>query len=359
MKIPVLSLISMLLALSIQAQIVLNTSDLPSAGDVQISIKVDSSQAVTLEPGISGENVTWDFSNLLRCCNGLQNSYDTLIWILPVNTPYSSSFPLSNLAVKNDCDRIHSHVTHADEEFCNYTYTIKNNEGVILNGYYSNEVLIFDKMRFFFPLLEYGKILQEDARLVYYTSNDTVRLKYFQNVSVADGWGTLITPTGSASVLRIYTTEVIYDSTYINGIGNLSSTIDSNYYYHWYTKNLGFPVLQIVKGSLHQENQIYQEVSYAAVKTKVLGTSEQVQRNSVLVINEWGIKTVTFMLPQDISADKYFVEIFDITGKKINPPVTFFSNKIFASFDNFQAGIYLYRISDKTQTLQTGKIAVQ
>jgi hypothetical protein len=359
MKIPVISLISFLLALNINAQIVLSTSDLPSAGDVQISIKVDSLQAVTLDPGISGENVLWDFSHLLPCCNGLQNSYDTLSWILPANTPYSSSFPLSNLAYKNDCYWIHSHVTHTDEEFCNYTYTIKDNEGVLLNGYYSNEVLIFEKMRFFFPLLKYGNTLQDDARLIYYSSNDTVRVKYFQNVSVADGWGTLITPADSSSVLRIFTTEIIYDSIYVNGIGSLNSTIDSNYYYHWYAKNLGFPVLQIVKGSLHQENKFFQAVSYAAVKTNVLGTSEHIQRNSVLVINERGIKSVTFILPQDISAIKYFVEIFDITGRRINPPITFFSNKIIASFDNFPTGIYLYRISDKSQPLQTGKIAMQ
>ena len=358
MKIPVISLISFLFALNINAQIVLTTSDLPSAGDVQISIKVDSSQAVTLDPGISGENVLWDFSYLLPCCSGLQNSYDTLSWILPANTPYSSSFPLSNLAYKNDCYWIHSHITHTDEEFCNYTYTIKDNEGVLLNGYYSNAVLIFDKMRFFFPLLKFGNALQEDARLIYYTSNDTVRLKYFRNVSVADGWGTLITPTDSASVLRIYTTEVIYDSTYINGIGSLNSTNDSNYYYHWYTKNLGFPVLQISKGSLHQENLYYQKASYSKMKAKVLGTPEQVQKIPVLVINEIGNRTVTFILPDNASPRRYLIELFDLTGRKINPPISSFSNKIFTSFENFPSGIYLYRISDASQTLRTGKISI-
>ncbi|MEK6614773.1 MAG: hypothetical protein AABZ32_01480, partial [Bacteroidota bacterium] len=107
----------LLFVLSLHAQIVLNTSDLPSAGDVQISVKVDSLQALTLSSGNIGANVLWDFSNLLPCCNSLQNAYDTLKWILPSSTAYYSNFPLSNLAYKRDCYKVHSHITHKDEEY--------------------------------------------------------------------------------------------------------------------------------------------------------------------------------------------------------------------------------------------------
>jgi len=350
---------ALLLVLPLQAQIILNTNDLPSAGDVQVSVKVDSIQALTLSQGNAGTNVLWDFSNLLPCCGSLQNSYDTLKWILPSSTAYYSNFPLSNLANKRDCYIVHSHITHLDEEYCNYTYCIKNNNGVLLYGFYKTDAKTYDKMRFVFPLMQYGDTLQEDARLIYYSSVDTVKVRYIQNISVADGWGTVITPFDTASALRVQTTEIIYDSIYVNSVGNLQSTTDSNYYYHWFTKTLGFPVLQIFKSSLHQENTYYQDARYAAFKTAVLGTSELSQNFTVQVINELSCRKVVFIFPDDISVRDYFIELFDMTGRKINPQISLFANKIIVSFDNYSDGIYLYRIGNKSQTLKAGIVVVE
>lgn len=358
MKTTVIFSFTLLFALHLHAQIVLNATDLPEAGDVNVSVKVDSLQASALLPGSAGADLVWDFRNLLPCCDGLQYSYDTLTWVLPVNTPYYSDFPLSDLAYKKDCYWKHSHETHQDEEFCNYTYCIKNNDGILLNGYYKSDVKIYDKMRFFFPLLQYGETLQEDARLIYYSSVDTVKVLYFQTTSVADGWGTVITPVDSLAALRVHTTEIIYDSIYINGIGNLNSITDSNYYYHWFIKNLGFPVLQIFKSSLHQDNSYYQDASYSAIKTIILSTPDLIQNNPIQVINEWGSRTVTFTFPEDIYTRNYFVEFFDLAGRRINPQLTMLSDKIIASFNNFPGGIYLYRIRKTSLILKTGKISV-
>lgn len=358
MKQIILSLFSLVLAINLHAQILLNQSDLPSAGDVQVSVKVDSTQASTLLPGTAGSGVIWDFSNLLPCCDGIQNSYDTLTWILPVNTPYYSSFPLSDLAYMNDCYKIHSHVTHQDEVFCNYTYCIKNNYGLLLNGYYKSDAKIYSKMRFIFPLMQYGDTLQQDTRLMYYSSADTIKVMYVQTISVADGWGSIITPITTTDALRVYTTEIVYDSIYVNSIGQLQSTADSNYYYHWFTKNLGFPVLQIFKGSLHQENKYYQDASYSAAKTNLLSTLEFTPTNPINVINEWGSKTVTFVFPDNVIAQNYFIDLFDVTGRKIDPLHYISGNKIMTSLDNHPSGIYLYRIRNASQTLKTGKISV-
>lgn len=359
MKTIILSIFTLIFAINLHAQIILNTADLPVAGDVQISVKVDSVQALALLPGSSGPNVLWDFSNLLPCCKDLQNSYDTLTWITPYNTPYSLSFPNSNLAYKENCSKIHSHVTHKDEEFCNYIYCIKNNDGILLNGFYKNDVKIYDKMRFLFPLMQYGDTLQQDARLIYYTSVDTIKVKYFQNISIADGWGTIITPLNTTDALRVYTTEIIYDSMYVNNIGSIQSTSDSNFYYHWFTKNLGFPVLQIVKGSLHQENIYYQDVSYSAIKLNLLSTPEFNQNKPIQVLNVYGSRAIAFIFPEDISTQKYILELFDVTGRKINPSLSIFGNKIIALLDNYPGGIYLYKIENFSQTLKTGKLSLQ
>ncbi|HJY64600.1 MAG TPA: hypothetical protein VJ455_10625 [Ignavibacteria bacterium] len=350
---------SFFFALSLQAQIILNTNDLPSVGDVQISVKVDSIQALTLSPGNAGANMLWDFSNLQTCCGSVQNSYDTLTWILPSGTPYAANFPLSNLAYKKDCYIEHSHITHLDEEYCNYTYCIKNNNGVLLYGYYKTDAKTYDKMRFVFPLMQYGDTLLEDARLIYYSSVDTVKVRYIQNSCIADGWGTVITPLDTSAALRVQTTEIIYDSIYVNSVGSLQSTTDSNYQYHWFTKTLGFPVMQIFKSSLHQENSYYQNASYAAFKTVILSTPELYQNNTIQVINTLSGKEVIFIFPDDILVRDYSIELFDVTGRKIIPQLTLFSNKITVSFNNYSGGIYLYRIGNTSQTLQTGIVAVE
>lgn len=359
MKTRIVILFTIFFALQLHAQIVLNTDDLPSAGNIQVSVKVDSLQAETILPGDAGANMLWDFSNLMPCCNGIEFSYDTLSWILPANTPYAVDFPLSNLAYENDCYLVHSHETHLDEEFCNYTYLIKDDSGVMINGVYKFGAKPYDNMRFVFPILHYGDTLHDDARLVYYSSNDTTKVLYSQNISIADGWGTVITPVDTADAMRIFTTETIYDSMYVNSQGYLQSKTDDNFYYHWITKKLGFPVLQISKGSLHQENTFYQEVKYAFGKTEYLSTPELIKSNPIKIINEWGSRTVTFIIPEDIFNQKYFIEFFDITGRKINPSITFFNNKIVSSLENYPLGIYLYRIGNATQTLKTGKISVQ
>ena len=359
MKTAILISFIFLFAFNLRAQIVLDENDLPKAGDEQVSVKVDSMQATTLSPGNAGAGVLWDFSNLLYCCNGLQDSYDTLTWLLPANTAYYNDFPLSNLAYKKDCYKVHSHVTHTDVEYCNYDYCIKNNKGVLLYGYYKTNVKIYDKMRFVFPLMEYGDTLYNDARLIYYSEYNTVKVIYISSISVADGWGTVITPLDTTPALRVQTTEIIYDSIYVGGVGNLQSTIGSNYYFHWYVKDLGFPILQIYKSSLHQENLFYQAVSYASQKALMVNTPEISQNNTIKVINDLQGRAVIFLLPDDAVAQEYFIEMFDISGKKIYPPVNRAGKKISVSFEKFPGGVYLYRIVNSSQILKSGIFAVE
>ena len=343
----------------LQSQIVLDLNDLPKAGDVNISVKVDSVQAANLSPGNAGSDIVWDFSNLLPCCDGLQYAYDTIFWIQPVTTPYYSSFPLSDLARTTDCRWEHSHETHQDEQVCNYAYYIKNNEGVLFYGYYDSDARIYERMRYTFPLMQYGDTLKEEARLIYYSFEDTVKVLNIQSISIADAWGTVITPLDSSAALRVYTTEIIYDSLYINGTGYQSSITDNNYYYHWYIKNLGFPILQIFKSALHQDDLYFQDASYSAIKPIVLGTPDLIQNEPMKIINEWGSKIVTFLIPTDLSDQNYFIEFFDLTGRKISPQITMLSDKVIASFVSIPGGIYLYRIGNTSKTLKTGKISVQ
>lgn len=54
--------------------------------------------------------------------------------------------------------------------------------------------------------------------------------------------------------LTIYTKETVWDSIYVNGIGQQVNFQSGNYYYKWYAKDKGFPVMQINKGILEKRS---------------------------------------------------------------------------------------------------------
>src|SRR4051812_5433102 len=54
----------------------------------------------TSNPGSSGTNQTWNFSNL----NIDTNSAQTTIYVNPATTPYAANFPTANLAGKQGVD---------------------------------------------------------------------------------------------------------------------------------------------------------------------------------------------------------------------------------------------------------------
>lgn len=243
-------------------QLVLDNTDLPMINDVQVTTIVDSNMAITLYPGSSGANILWDFSSLIFCCD----DYKNYRWTNPQLTVNSAFFPESNIALKTQCYLYHDWTTHIITEMCdNRDYYIKDTTGLKYYGSdfpYSHK---FSSFRFLFPLLKYGQSKTNSCRIVIQQSPDSVLITNIIDSIKADGWGTIITPVGTYNALRIYTKEIVWDSLYVNGVGTLIKYMPDNYYYKWYTKGLGFPVLQISKGIL-EKNPDYQIVRASKYK---------------------------------------------------------------------------------------------
>ena len=89
-----LSCMFLFLASFLQAQPILNNSVFPSIGVV---VKTTVGDTTRVDPGISGSNQIWDFSNLKP--SKTSGSYD-LNYISPVGTPGARIFPGANLVAK-------------------------------------------------------------------------------------------------------------------------------------------------------------------------------------------------------------------------------------------------------------------
>lgn len=337
----------------LNAQIVLNNNDLPKTGDAQISIMVDSIQSINILPGEKGGNVFWDFSSL----SGKES--DVQKWISANSATNYSKFPLSILAINKACTKVHSHVTHTDIETCKNDFYIKNDDGLFYYGSDIQGISKYSIPRPVFPVLKYGDSIKNESRLIYYSSGYTEKVLHVTGYSKADAWGTIKTPAGTVATIRIFTSETVYDSIYTDGSAILRSKTEGNYYYNWYTRELGFPVLQISKGVLNQ-NINYQTVEYAAKLTSVVTGIEEVSENRKLVTvypNPFNDKA-TLKIHPDFNGEKYTLLIFDIYGRIILKKENNMESEVVIERRNMEQGTYFYQLLNKGINIK-GKFAVQ
>ena len=337
----------------VNAQISLNSSDLPKAGDAQASVKLDSVQAASVLPGEKGENVFWDFSYLSGKEADAQN------WVNATTSTNYSKFPLAVLAINKACTKTHSHVTHTDIETCKNDFYIKNGSGLL---YYGSDVQGISKYsipRNIFPVLKYGDSIQNESRLIYYSAGYTQKVLHVKGYSKADAWGTIKTPAGTVSAIRIFTSETVYDSIYSDGSALLKSKTEGNYYYNWYTKELGFPVLQISKGALSQ-NSNYQTVEYAAKLASITTGIEEVPRNKILATvypNPFNDKA-TLKFDSGFNAQRYTLSIVDIYGRIVFTQENNTGSEMVIERRNMKQGTYFYQLLSRDFNIK-GKFAIQ
>ncbi|MCK4288913.1 MAG: T9SS type A sorting domain-containing protein [Bacteroidales bacterium] len=327
-------------------QIVLDQTDLPQIGDVQNMLQVDSAQGVGLSPGASGENVIWNFSSLIT-----GNSEDTTYYENPSVTLYGSSFPTSNIASKR---------WDSQENCYQYDYFIKGSSGMKWLGFgacWNTPPEIFISGNFLlFPLLTYSNSVNHSGRAVFDSiSPNTYNVIYFTHISTADAWGTITTPSGTAQTIRIYSTETAYDSSYVSGVGT-QNNVTTGYYYKWYEKDLGWPVLEIGKGIFSNVDDNIQYAEYAA--SLVSGINSIAYSDNSLSIYP-NPNNGVFSIALQNTVAKSEVEIYNVHGEKvyaISNVKRITSNEI--DLSKFPKGIYFVKIYDGDE-IYTEKVVIQ
>ena len=345
MKIILLLLIFFTFNISLYCQIILDQNDLPAPGDVQLSYRVDSIQGLTLFPGDSGANVFWDFGMLNFWGGSPTSSLDSVRWIFPDSI---QTFPLADIALKSNCYWVHDWITHVIKEICYRDYYIEDSTGLIY--YASNYPYAYNlyNYRTTFPILQYGQTKIDSSRIVIQKSTDSVLVTNIIDTNIADSWGELNTLIDVYPVVRIHTTETVWDSLYVNGIGELINYTPDNYYYKWYTKGLGFPVMQINKGILEKRSD-YQIARFAYMKRNDAGINNLFNdKNDFNIVpnpfnNEAKINIESINNEKNIS-----MFIYDVTGRQILIIKNISSDNNTIKRNELPDGIYSYKIiSDK------------
>ncbi|MCX6291930.1 MAG: T9SS type A sorting domain-containing protein [Bacteroidetes bacterium] len=232
----------LLQSLSSQAQITIASGDLPAAND---TFRVSIGQAFTgMDPALTGANYTWDYSQLTSA----SQTTDTFVSILSTGL-YAFAFFGSSYALKSNTAPVNLGALTIDYQYDFFKKTsssyVETGMGANLNGFPLPIVFNPKDTIYRLPLHYNNTGICSSAFAVtvpslgYYGGHKT-------RIDTVDGWGTLTTPFGTFSALRIKSMISETDSIHIDtfNIGfNIPRPVVTEY--KWLGNGQGMPILQI------------------------------------------------------------------------------------------------------------------
>lgn len=242
------TLLLLLMAIGIQAQPTITMNDMPAVGD---TIRFRSTLlGMGIDYQQTGTNFTWDFSSLSGSTVGadtfLSVSSTNLVYQLAFNLPFdpnkanlASPQPditfIPNLPLTNIVNFYRK--ATASYGFWGFGASVA---GVPIPIKFNAQDILYK-----FPL---SATSVPDSTGVSF-SQGIPGLGYLsiqkKRVNIVDGWGTMITPAGSYSTLRVKSTVQETDSIYIDSL-NMGFAIPHNYIeYKWLTNGKGLPVMKV------------------------------------------------------------------------------------------------------------------
>lgn len=349
MKRILFTLLGMLVFSLTQAQITINSTDVPSAGDIVLQAH-DNNPDPSVQPGDAGANVMWDLSGLT------DDTEDSIYFMNPANTPYGDEFPMANL-VMNATDTGYIYLDK-NQDYMSWIGmavdfdTVGTIEVDIVPGYKVAD----------FPV-NYGDDLSSSYYWMFTMPTnqpgiDSMRIKMStDHAYTVDGWGQVMLPMGTYDALRFHQTGTTVDSLWIKTGGmwmfTTRFTFDSESYYWWsndpdaryVVATLDLDENGNVMGATYMKSGIIQSV----------GEHQQVERVARVYPNP-----VRNFVNLDFSRNfEGKLRLMDLTGKTIS---TREMNGMKAKIDLRQRpeGFYIYEIEDSNgQNVQTGKIIKQ
>ncbi len=315
-----LPLITIFIAGSLTAQITINSSDMPNAGDsvlISVTTNVDTND-VTL----TGANYTWNYSTIAPVFQRYEkfDSPSTFpspfnFIFNPLNTSYGNenniltSLPMPGVTLDMAYDFLKESPTQLKQIGAGYKIN-----GVPLPFLYSLSDILYR-----FPM----NYLNTDS-CDYKFGLPIPTIGYYgqkgHRVNVVDGWGTVTTPYGTYNALRIKSTIAAIDTVELDAIGigtNISRPL--RYEYKWLATAKQIPVLKvdatIVSGVITVNNVEYQDTIIPGVPQ--LGIASQMKNdfNSMVYPNPFTDNTI---LQYTLSAKSHVkITITDIVGKTI------------------------------------------
>lgn len=235
-------------------QITIVSTDLPLIGD---TIPRQQDTLTVSTEGPSGANQIWDFSNAAA------HVVNNTAILNPSATPYSSNFSGSNMAMSNDGASYVYLSSYTDSFITDGAAGDLLGTGEILKAQFKPS-LTLNK----YPTA-YGNNYQDtygfDVSADGSSFNillDSIRLKHSATVyDTVDGWGTIITPTGSYNSLRVKRIEYSIDSIWTLPVFGfppawafLDAFIDTATTYSWLAKEGKLAIAELNFDTLDNPN---------------------------------------------------------------------------------------------------------
>lgn len=332
------------LSIIAQAPIILGNANMPGNGDTlrYTVFQVGSAGNYTQ----TGVNFTWDFSQVISITegvrsfkNGLQTPYTFFFGLTGYGEKIMDSLPIGPLVVK-DYYNFYKKQTTPTAAF------IADGLGMTFNGipipnYYSDK----DEL-YVFPLT----YPQHDSTTFKFSSSvaGIIPVNYSKEgyrITTVDGWGTVITPYGSESCLRLVTTQYANDS-----IKNSLLPIPvgfQNYQrsYQWLTLNSKIPYLEIT-GTLTGDNFIPAQARYRGYKPQVVvdpvGITEEHAASFIKIYPNPSKEELNFVGEMTHQSS---YEIYGLDGKlqKALQPVSGNAGGVTLSISHLEPGIYFIK----------------
>lgn len=325
------------------SQWVLTRQNFPMSGDYVRQYTCDTN-GIGINPGISGVNVTWDYSMIQYNPNP-----STTVYSSTISFPYCviGGFPTANMR----SSYIPSY------QIDNY-YFIDSAANVFLGfcqdigAGAAREIKYTDPFKTMKFPWTYGDTLSDSAEGPHYLGFSNNR--YFKSFvyQECDGWGTLILPWATYdSTLRVHGYSLHQDS--IINVGK--DRLDSTDYYTWYTKSLRSPVLQIYNEVSTDSNNVI-IATYAGMYVYTVNSLLSVDEQSKN-INEVNVypNPISDKLNVSVNNNEHSeIIIYDITSRKLLQQK--FINSITINTEQFVKGIYLYEVRSKNNLYKQGKL---
>lgn len=242
-KLPFVCILLMLSGLSSKAQITITNADMPSTGDIIRFSRAANGTTVNLLQ--TGANQTWDFSFL----QPTGQSLDTFLSVTSTPVTYIFAFGLnSNLAARGiQLSSIGFLPVSNGFSFYNKgsaSYRQKG-FGAEVNGLPIPVPYTNDDDVYLFPL-NFGDQDTSDSDYSISIPGQGSATGNQRRINNVDGWGTVITPYGSFSALRVLSVLTGEDSLYLDTLGfGFSQPRALTKEYKWLANGQDIPVLQI------------------------------------------------------------------------------------------------------------------
>ena len=247
-------LFSFMAATTMYSQVTITSADMPQTNHSYFSQNV--LDFISIDLSLTGANTTWDYSALVGV------NLDTLYATPVSSTPLAYQFYFNNVFLYPDyvadyavpaIDIGATGVSLSDR----FEYFKSDTDGHKIVGFGANVQGIPTSVRYavideiyHFPLA-FGDAGTSHGEYLLSIPTFGAYGQWITRTQNVDGWGTLLTPSGSHDCLRVKTVLELTDTIYADFAGFGSSfNRPTDTIFDWITNGEGIPVLKVITGNL-------------------------------------------------------------------------------------------------------------